>query len=76
VGLTLEKEEIVVNSMMRPGVPGFTRRATSRRIREAQAHRQRLFEAATAVNQAALDLRKESCAGHSSNMSIFGQTDD
>ena len=78
-GLALEKEEIVVNSQMettRAGIyaagdivtyPGKLKLIASG-----------FAEAATAVNQAVhwIYPDKKVAPGHSSNMSIFGQTDD
>ena len=78
-GLNLEKDEIVVNSQMettRPGIyaagdivtyPGKLKLIASG-----------FAEAATAVNQAVhwIYPDKKVAPGHSSNMSIFGQTDD
>jgi thioredoxin reductase (NADPH) len=78
-GLTLEKDEIVVNSMMETGRPGIyaagdivTYPGKLKLIATGFA------EAATAVNQAVhwIYPEKKVAPGHSSNMSIFGQTDD
>jgi thioredoxin reductase len=78
-GLTLEKDEIVVNSMMETGRPGIyaagdivTYPGKLKLIATGFA------EAATAVNQAVhwVYPDKKVAPGHSSNMSIFGQTDD
>jgi len=78
-GLTLEKDEIVVNSMMETGRPGIyaagdivTYPGKLKLIATGFA------EAATAVNQAVhwIYPDKKVAPGHSSNMAIFGQTDD
>jgi len=78
-GLTLEKDEIVVNSMMETGRPGIyaagdivTYPGKLKLIATGFA------EAATAVNQAVhwVYPEKKVAPGHSSNMAIFGQTDD
>ena len=78
-GLQLEKDEIVVNSQMQTTRPGIyaagdivTYPGKLKLIASGFA------EAATAVNQAVhwIYPDKKVAPGHSSNMSIFGQTDD
>jgi thioredoxin reductase len=78
-GLELEKDEIVVNSQMQTTRPGIyaagdivTYPGKLKLIASGFA------EAATAVNQAVhwIYPEKKVAPGHSSNMSIFGQTDD
>ena len=78
-GLTLEKEEIVVNSMMETGRPGIYAAGDI----VTYAGKLKLIatgfgEAATAVNQAVhwVYPDKKVAPGHSSNMEIFGQKDD
>jgi len=78
-GLTLEKDEIVVNSMMETGRPGIyaagdivTYPGKLKLIAKG------FGEAATAVNQAVhwIYPDRKVAPGHSSNMEIFGQKDD
>ena len=78
-GLTLEKEEIVVNSQMETGRAGVwaagditTYPGKLKLIVTGFA------EAASAVNQAVHHIYpdKKVNPGHSSNMAIFGQKDD
>jgi thioredoxin reductase len=78
-GLTLVKDEIVVNSLMETGRPGIYAAG------DVTAYPGKLkliatgfAEAATAVNQAVhwIYPEKKVTPGHSSNMAIFGQTDD
>ena len=78
-GLTLVKDEIVVNSQMETGRPGIYAAG------DVTAYPGKLkliatgfAEAATAVNQAVhwIYPEKKVTPGHSSNMAIFGQTDD
>jgi len=78
-GLTLEKEEIVVNSMMETGRPGIYAAGDI----VTYAGKLKLIatgfgEAATAVNQAVhwIYPDRKVAPGHSSNMEIFGQKDD
>jgi thioredoxin reductase (NADPH) len=78
-GLTLEKHEIVVNSMMETGRPGVYAAGDI----TAYPGKLKLIatgfgEAATAVNQAFhwIYPEKKVNPGHSSNMAIFGQKDD
>jgi len=78
-GLALENDEIVVNSQMETGRPGIyaagdicTYPGKLKLIATGFA------EAATAVNQAVhwIYPDKKVAPGHSSNMALFGQTDD
>jgi ferredoxin/flavodoxin---NADP+ reductase len=78
-GLTLEKDEIVVNSMMETGRPGIYAAGDI----VTYAGKLKLIatgfgEAATAVNQAVhwIYPERKVAPGHSSNMEIFGQKDD
>jgi ferredoxin/flavodoxin---NADP+ reductase len=78
-GLTLEKDEIVVNSMMETGRPGIYAAGDI----VTYAGKLKLIatgfgEAATAVNQAVhwIYPDRKVAPGHSSNMEIFGQKDD
>ena len=78
-GLTLEKEEIVVNSMMETGRPGiYAAGDITTYPGKLKLIASGFAEAATAVNQAVhwIYPEKKVAPGHSSNMSIFGQTDD
>ena len=78
-GLKLEKNELVVNSLMETGRPGIwaagdvtTYPGKLKLIATGFA------EAATAVNQAVhwIYPEKKVTPGHSSNMAVFGQKDD
>jgi thioredoxin reductase (NADPH) len=78
-GLSLEKDEVVVNSMMETGRPGIyaagdivTYPGKLKLIATG------FGEAATAVNQAVhwIYPERKVAPGHSSNMEIFGQKDD
>ena len=78
-GLTVEKDEIVVNSLMETGRPGIwaagditTYPGKLKLIATGFA------EAATAVNQAVHFVHPDRKVnpGHSSNLAIFGQKDD
>jgi thioredoxin reductase (NADPH) len=78
-GLTLEKHEIVVNSLMETGRPGVYAAGDI----TAYPGKLKLIatgfgEAAAAVNQAFhwIYPEKKVNPGHSSNMAIFGQKDD
>ena len=78
-GLTIEKEEIVVNSMMETGRPGIYAAGDI----NTYPGKLKLIacgfgEAAIAVNQAVHHVYpdRKVAPGHSSNMAIFGQTDD
>jgi ferredoxin/flavodoxin---NADP+ reductase len=78
-GLTLEKDEIVVNSMMETGRPGiYAAGDITTYPGKLKLIASGFAEAATAVNQAVhwIYPDKKVAPGHSSNMSIFGQTDD
>jgi len=79
-GLTLdEKEEIVVNSQMETGRPGiYAAGDVTTYPGKLKLIATGFAEAATAVNQAVhwIYPDKKVAPGHSSNMSIFGQTDD
>jgi thioredoxin reductase (NADPH) len=78
-GLTLEKDEIVVNQLMETGRPGIWAAGDV----TTYPGKLKLIacgfgEAATAVNQAVhwIYPEKKVAPGHSSNMAIFGQKDD
>jgi len=78
-GLTLEKNEIVVNSLMETGRPGIYAAGDI----TAYPGKLKLIatgfgEAAAAVNQAFhwIYPEKKVNPGHSSNMAVFGQKDD
>jgi thioredoxin reductase (NADPH) len=78
-GLTLEKEEIVVTSMMETGRPGiYAAGDITTYPGKLKLIASGFAEAATAVNQAVhwIYPEKKVAPGHSSNMAIFGQTDD
>jgi hypothetical protein len=78
-GLTLEKDEIVVNSMMETGRPGiYAAGDVTTYPGKLKLIATGFAEAAAAVNQAVHHVypEKKVAPGHSSNMSIFGQTDD
>lgn len=78
-GLTLEKEEIVVNSLMETGRPGiYAAGDITSYPGKLKLIATGFAEAATAVNQAVhwVYPEKKVAPGHSSNMAIFGQTDD
>jgi thioredoxin reductase (NADPH) len=78
-GLTLEKEEIVVNSCMETGQPGiYAAGDVTTYPGKLKLIASGFGEAATAVNQAVhwIYPEKKVTPGHSSNMAIFGQTDD
>jgi ferredoxin/flavodoxin---NADP+ reductase len=78
-GLTLENEEIVVNSQMETGRPGlYAAGDVTTYPGKLKLIATGFAEAATAVNQAVhwIYPDKKVTPGHSSNMSIFGQTDD
>jgi thioredoxin reductase (NADPH) len=78
-GLTLEKNEIIVNSMMETGRPGIYAAGDI----TAYPGKLKLIatgfsEAAIAVNQAFhwIYPEKKVNPGHSSNLAVFGQKDD
>jgi thioredoxin reductase (NADPH) len=78
-GLVLEKEEIVVNSCMETGQPGiYAAGDVTTFPGKLKLIASGFGEAATAVNQAVhwIHPEKKVTPGHSSNMAIFGQTDD
>ncbi|MEP7345622.1 MAG: NAD(P)/FAD-dependent oxidoreductase [Gemmatimonadaceae bacterium] len=78
-GLTLEKEEIVVNSQMETGRPGvYAAGDVTTYPGKLKLIATGFGEAATAVNQAVhwIYPQKKVAPGHSSNMSLFGQKDD
>ncbi|HZE07139.1 MAG TPA: NAD(P)/FAD-dependent oxidoreductase [Gemmatimonadaceae bacterium] len=78
-GLTCEKDEIVVNSMMEAGRPGiYAAGDITTYPGKLKLIATGFGEAATAVNQAVhwIYPEKKVNPGHSSNMAIFGQKDD
>ena len=78
-GLRLEKDEIVVNSQMETGQPGiYAAGDITTYPGKLKLIASGFAEAATAVNQAVhwIYPEKKIAPGHSSNMAIFGQTDD
>ena len=78
-GLSLEKDEIVVNSMMETGRPGiYAAGDVTTYPGKLKLIAAGFGEAATAVNQAVhwIYPDKKVAPGHSSNMAIFGQKDD
>lgn len=78
-GLTLEKDEIVVNSQMETGRAGiYAAGDVTTYPGKLKLIASGFGEAATAVNQAVhwIYPEKKVTPGHSSNMAIFGQTDD
>ena len=78
-GMQIENDEIVVNSQMEPVAQGSTPRATSCTYPgKLKLIATGFAEAATAVNQAVhwIYPEKKVAPGHSSNMAVFGQTDD
>jgi len=78
-GLTLEKHEIVVNSMMETGRPGiYAAGDITTYPGKLKLIATGFGEAAAAVNQAFhwIYPEKKVNPGHSSNMAIFGQKDD
>lgn len=78
-GLTLVKDEIVVNSQMETGRPGiYAAGDVTTFPGKLKLIATGFGEAATAVNQAVhwIYPEKKVAPGHSSNMAIFGQTDD
>jgi thioredoxin reductase (NADPH) len=78
-GLTIEKDEIVVNSQMETGRPGiYAAGDVTTYPGKLKLIATGFAEAATAVNQAVhwIYPDKKVAPGHSSNMAIFGQTDD
>jgi thioredoxin reductase (NADPH) len=78
-GLTLEKDEISVNSQMETGRAGiYAAGDVTTYPGKLKLIATGFAEAATAVNQAVhwVYPDKKVAPGHSSNMAIFGQTDD
>jgi len=78
-GLTLEKDEIIVNSQMETGRAGiYAAGDVTTYPGKLKLIATGFAEAATAVNQAVhwVYPDKKVNPGHSSNMAIFGQTDD
>jgi thioredoxin reductase len=78
-GLTLEKDEIVVNSQMETGRAGiYAAGDVTMYPGKLKLIATGFGEAATAVNQAVhwIYPEKKVAPGHSSNMAIFGQKDD
>lgn len=78
-GLTIEKDEISVNSMMETGRAGvYAAGDVTTYPGKLKLIATGFAEAATAVNQAVhwVYPDKKVAPGHSSNMAIFGQTDD
>jgi thioredoxin reductase (NADPH) len=78
-GLTLVKDEIVVNSAMETGQPGiYAAGDVTTYPGKLKLIASGFSEAAIAVNQAVhwLHPEKKVEPGHSSNMAIFGQKDD
>jgi thioredoxin reductase len=78
-GLTIEKDEIVVNSMMETGRAGiYAAGDVTKYAGKLKLIATGFGEAATAVNQAVhwIHPDKKVAPGHSSNMAIFGQKDD
>ena len=78
-GLSIEKDEILVNSMMETGRPGiYAAGDVTNYPGKLKLIASGFAEAATAVNQAVhwVYPEKKVAPGHSSNMAIFGQKDD
>jgi thioredoxin reductase (NADPH) len=78
-GVTLEKDEIVVNSLMETGRAGiYAAGDVTTYPGKLKLIATGFGEAATAVNQAVhwIYPEKKVAPGHSSNMAIFGQKDD
>jgi thioredoxin reductase (NADPH) len=78
-GLTLEKDEIVVNSQMETGRPGvYAAGDITTYPGKLKLIASGFSEAAIAVNQAVHFVypEKKVTPGHSSNLQIFGQRDD
>jgi thioredoxin reductase len=78
-GLTLEKDEIIVNSQMEAGRPGiYAAGDVTTYPGKLKLIATGFGEAATAVNQAVhwIYPEKKVAPGHSSNMAIFGQSPD
>ena len=78
-GLRLEKNELVVNSLMETGRPGiYAAGDVTTYPGKLKLIATGFAEAATAVNQAVhwIYPEKKVTPGHSSNMAVFGQKDD
>ena len=78
-GLTIVKDEIVVNSQMETGQPGiYAAGDVTTYPGKLKLIATGFGEAATAVNQAVhwIYPDKKVAPGHSSNMALFGQKDD
>jgi thioredoxin reductase (NADPH) len=78
-GLTLEKDEIVVNSQMETGRPGvYAAGDVTTYPGKLKLIALGFSEAAIAVNQAVhwIYPEKKVTPGHSSNLAVFGQKDD
>ena len=78
-GLTLEKDEIVVNSQMETGRPGiYAAGDITTYPGKLKLIASGFGEAAVAVNQAVhwVHPEKKITPGHSSNLAVFGQKDD
>ena len=78
-GLSIEKDEIVVNSQMETGRPGiYAAGDITTYPGKLKLIATGFAEAATAVNQAVhwIYPEKKVDPGHSSNMAVFGQKDD
>ena len=78
-GLTLDKDEIIVNSQMETGRPGiYAAGDVTTYPGKLKLIATGFAEAAAAVNQAVhwVYPEKKVAPGHSSNMAIFGQKDD
>ena len=78
-GLTLVKDEIVVNSQMETGQPGiYAAGDVTTYPGKLKLIASGFSEAAIAVNQAVhwIYPEKKVAPGHSSNMAVFGQKDD
>src|SRR5438105_3076131 len=78
-GIRVENDEIVVNSMMETGRPGvYAAGDVTAYPGKLKLIATGFGEAATAVNQAVhwIYPNKKVDPGHSSNMALFGQTDD
>ena len=78
-GLTLEKEEIVVNSCMETGQPGiYAAGDVTTYPGKLKLIASGFAEGATAVNQAVhwIHPEKKVAPAHSSNMALFGQSPD
>jgi thioredoxin reductase (NADPH) len=78
-GLSIEKDEILVNSQMETGRPGiYAAGDVTTYPGKLKLIAAGFAEAATAVNQAVhwVYPEKKVAPGHSSNMEIFGQKDD